>query len=367
MNKMTASRRGWGAIRKLPSGRFQARYPDPDTGRLLPGPITFADRKSADRWLSRKRTELDDGTATDEKAAMRPLSNWWGGYENSIQHLKFGTKAGYIREWRLRIEPTFGAMPVRRINGNRVDDWISGMVAVGVSASKILEALGVLKRVLDRVVRDRAIPRNPATDRSIRLKEPPRPDRPVLTPAEVEKLAAGMRLPRDRALVRFLAYTGLRIGEALALRWSDIDFTAKTVNVCLSVEDTMGKLIVGPTKTYATRTVDIPDAVVEEIRSLRKVSLLVFPNRLARHLRYRNWRRDSWDKAVVRSGITALPHDLRGTCASLLIDAGASVKDVQEHLGHEDELTTLRLYVRVRPGRSADLVKRLNKLVAEAA
>ncbi|GIF02442.1 tyrosine-type recombinase/integrase [Paractinoplanes rishiriensis] len=364
---MANTRRGWGAVRKLPSGRFQARYPDPDTGKLVPGPVTFADRKSADRWLSRKRTEIDDGTATNEKAAMRPLSSWWPGYENSIQHLKLGTKVGYVREWRLRVAPTFGAMPVRRINGNRIDDWVADMIAAGVSVSRVVEALGVLKRVLDRAVRDHAIARNPATDRSIKLKMPPRLERPVLTPAEVEKLTCGMRLPRDRALVRLLAYGGLRIGEALALRWSDINFKGRTVTIRLSVEDTTGKLVVGPTKSYAVRTVDLPDAVIEEIQGLRKTALLIFPSRLGRHLRYRNWRRDQWDKAVVRSGVEALPHDLRGTCASLLIDAGASVKDVQKHLGHEDELTTLRLYVRVRPGRSADLVERLNKLIAEAA
>ena len=66
-----------------------------------------------------------------------------------------------------------------------------------------------------------------------------------------------------------------------------------------------------------------------------------------------------------RSGVKARPHDLRATCASLLIDAGASVKDVQHHLGHQDELTTLRLYARVRPERSADLAKRLDALIAE--
>ena len=67
----------------------------------------------------------------------------------------------------------------------------------------------------------------------------------------------------------------------------------------------------------------------------------------------------------MRGRVTALPHDLRGTCASLLIDAGASPKDVQAHLGHEDVQTTLRLYVRVRPYRNIDIAGRLNTLIAE--
>ncbi len=59
------------------------------------------------------------------------------------------------------------------------------------------------------------------------------------------------------------------------------------------------------------------------------------------------------------------PHDLRATCASLLVDAGASIKDVQAQLGHADITTTLSLYARVRPGRSADLAKRLDALIGE--
>jgi integrase len=91
-------------------------------------------------------------------------------------------------------------------------------------------------------------------------------------------------------------------------------------------------------------------------------SALVFGNRAGNPRRYRVFRRDSWDPAVQamaarreatgRDLIAVTPHDLRATCASLLIDAGASVKDVQAHLGHKDITTTLNLSARVRPGRS---------------
>jgi len=70
-------------------------------------------------------------------------------------------------------------------------------------------------------------------------------------------------------------------------------------------------------------------------------------------------------KASRREPIAVTPHDLRATCASLLVDAGASVKDVQAHLGHKDITTTLNLYARVRPGRSTDLASRMDSLIAE--
>ncbi|GLZ02186.1 tyrosine-type recombinase/integrase [Actinoplanes sp. NBRC 103695] len=281
------TRRQWGAIRELPSGRFQARYPDADTGKMVPAPLTFANRKAADKWLSKKRTEIDAGIAGDERLAQRPLRDWWPGYERSFAHLKSRTRFGYIRSWELRVGPEFGDTIVRRINGNRIDDWVAGMLAAGVSTSKVTEAIGVLRRVLDRAVRDRAIPVNPAGDRSIKLPPQPHLDRPVLTPAEVEKLAMSMRRERDQVLVRLLAYGGLRIGEALALRWVDVNRFTNCVKVCLSVEDTSGVVIVGPTKTYATRDVDLTASLIKGIVELPRSSDLVFPNRLGAHLRYK--------------------------------------------------------------------------------
>ena len=367
---MTATRRSWGALRKLPSGRWQASYRDPDLQRLVPAPETFSSKTAADRWLAKKRTELDAGTAVDDRTGSRPLSDWWPGYWRSVQDHKPRTKIGYETAWRLRIEPRFGASPVRRIKPSHVDEWMADMREQGVSASKVIEAVGVLKRILDRAVRDKALPVNPCDQRSTTLPKRPKTDRPVLSPAEVEQLAAAMSGEADRVLVRLLAYGGVRAGEALALRWPDVDLTRKTLTVRESVEDTTGKIIVGPTKTYAVRTITLPDALVSHLGGLVDGQLgraeLVFPNRTGQYRRYRNWRRDMWDKACERSGVSALPHDLRATCASLLIDAGASPKDVQAHLGHEDITTTLQLYARVRPGRSADIAARLDALIAEA-
>jgi integrase len=361
---VTRGKRGWGSVRRFPSGRYQARYLDPETHRFTPAPQTFATKGAADRWLNRKRAELDAGTAIDEKAGSEPLSHWWPGYWRSLQSRKPTTRVNYSTAWRLRIEPRFGTLPVRRVKPSHIDDWIADMNQDGVSPTKVIEAVGVLRRVLDRAVRDKAIAQNPCTMRSGTLPKRLQTERPVLTPAEVEALACAMTHERDHVLVRLLAYGGLRVGEALALRWSDVDLPRGMLTVRQSVEDSTGPLTIGPTKTYATRTITLPTALVADLARL-ETDGLVFANRAGGYLRYGNWRRDCWNPAVKRSGVKARPHDLRATCASLLIDAGASVKDVQHHLGHQDELTTLRLYARVRPERSADLAKRLDALIAE--
>ena len=64
---MTRGKRGWGSVRRFPSGRYQvAAWALPETHRFTPAPQTFATKGAADRWLSRKRAELDAGTAIDE-------------------------------------------------------------------------------------------------------------------------------------------------------------------------------------------------------------------------------------------------------------------------------------------------------------
>ncbi len=87
--------------------------------------------------------------------------------------------------WRLRVQPTFGATAVRRIRASQVEDWIAELSTAGLSASKVIETYGVLKRLLDRAVRDRALPKNPCVNRSTRLPRHTAKDRPVLSPAEV--------------------------------------------------------------------------------------------------------------------------------------------------------------------------------------
>jgi integrase len=109
-------------------------------------------------------------------------------------------------------------------------------------------------------------------------------------------------------LVRFLAYSGCRIGEAFALRWSSLDLERRTVTICENISSNTGKSVLRPTKTYASRTIDIPCRLAEQLRDYRSesstgdVTPLVFPNVKRGYLQYRNWRR-YWDPATEQAGI----------------------------------------------------------------
>jgi integrase len=132
-------------------------------------------------------------------------------------------------------------VPVGRIRTSHIEEWVTDLVSHGTSSSKIIESYGVLRRLLDRAVRDRVIAANPCTLRRAPLPSRPATNRPVLTPNEVEELATLMRRDDDRVLVRLLAYGGLRIGEAFALRRQDIDVSGRRLTVRKSVGEASGE------------------------------------------------------------------------------------------------------------------------------
>ena len=374
----------FGSLRKLPSGRWQARYTDHNTGRMISAPDTFRTKSDASAWLAARRADIDRGLITNDAAARLPLSAYWDDYLPSIEvRLRPSSVRDYSYSWSKWIKPRFGAVPVSKILPRDIDRWMADMQAKGMSAQKVRSAFGVLSRLLDRAVRDGAIPVNPASRRSDPLPRIRRVDRPVLTVAEVEDLVTHFEHEDDRVLVRLLAYGGLRIGEALALQRQDVDLKRGLLHVQRSVSDAGGVVRVHDTKTGRDRWVALPASLVAQLRELLRdrpinADALLFPNSDGGYRRARVTDRHRRIKAVKAWNASRVDeedrlldpiavgfHDLRSVCASLLIDAGASPKDVQAHLGHASIQTTLEIYARVRPERSADLAQRLDALIDE--
>ena len=163
-----------------------------------------------------------------------------------------------------------------------------------------------------------------------------------LTPAQVETLADAMTeiAPRYRALVWLGCYGGPRIGELLALRWTDLDFLRRTVAIARKVIDVTGVgLVEGSTKTKAgRRTVTLPRHVLTELEKHRTAfsqSGLVFTSPEGEHVRASNLRRRQWTAAVARADLAGFTfHDMRHTAVSLWVAAGASDLEVAKWAGH---------------------------------
>jgi integrase len=202
---------------------------------------------------------------------------------------------------------------------------------------------------LDAAVRDRRLHSNPA--RGIKLPKKAKKRRVYLSHKQVASLAAECR--SHGTLVSFLAYTGVRWGEAAGVRARDVDLERRRVNIVDNAVDVGGTIIVGSPKTHRVRSVPVPVFLIEECRA-RVASIgpndLVFGEGTGGHLRLPHSRKGWFDAAIIRLQRSdpdfprLTPHDLRHTAASLAIASGANVKAVQRMLGHTSAAMTLDVY-----------------------
>ena len=183
-----------------------------------------------------------------------------------------------------------------------------------------------------------------------------------LTHGQVLALAADAG--RDRLLILLLAYTGLRWGEATALRVCDIDLDRRRIDVRRAFSDVGGRIILGTPKSHQSRTVPLPRFLAVEIMTAttgKHADQLVFTMPGGSVMRLPNWRRSAFMPARRRVGISDRfrVHDLRHTAASLMIQARYPPKMLQEIMGHASITTTLDLYGHLYPGEMDRYADRL--------
>ena len=193
-----------------------------------------------------------------------------------------------------------------------------------------------------------------------------------LTARQVEELAAAID-PRYGLLVRFAAYTGLRAGELVALRVRHLNLLRGRCEVGESATEVDGRLVWGPTKTYARRTVHLPRFLCDQLAAYlaerpHGPDELVFTAPQGGPVREQKFVAGIFKPAAARAGLPYRLrfHDLRHTCASLPIAQGASVKAVQAQLGHASATVTLDRYGHLFPDELQQLADRLQDAYADA-
>lgn len=270
----------------------------------------------------------------------------------------------------------------------RVGEWLAQLQRDGLSASRVRQAYRVLSLALDAAVRERLLTSNPC-GRHHRLPRLPDTEPTILTIADVENLVAHLRdgaRPRgkDRSsaqpvppnpplalLVEMLAYGGLRIGEARALRRRHVDVLGCRLIVAESLTEVDGKFTFGPTKNHQVRDVPLPRGLLPELtrhldaRVAPTTDALVFTGRTGEPLHYTSVRR-SFDAACRRVGLVRVtPHSLRASCASWVAESDG-VLEAARRLGHSRSSVTTRHYARPMTGGDAVVAERLDAARAGA-
>ncbi len=278
---------------------------------------------------------------------------------------------------RLHLKPGLGRHELRRLSVAAVQRFLNGklrQVEPGESIRLVHVLRQVLSAALSRAVREELVSRNVA-----RLVELPPWEAAEVFPWSSDEamafLAAAHADPLFPAFVFLLLY-GMRRGEVLGLRWSDID--GGTVRVRQQVQRIKGELLIGPVKTRAGKR-DLPllglaaDALMirrgtqfldcERLGAAWTDSGLVFTTRTGLPVEPRNMNR-SFDRICDGGGVRRVKvHALRHTTASLLKALGVPAKDAQVILGHANASTTSQIYTHVDQAAMREAISKLNRLL----
>ena len=365
-------RRGFGKIRRLPSGRYQASYAGPDTRRHN-APSTFQTREDAEAWLSARRGEIIGDTWRPPRADRNPMTlrryaDAW--LENRRKadgsQLAPRTRAEYRRILDTLIYPELGDLPLRKLYPETVDAWY---IDLQTGPTRKANAYALLHAILTTAVEQQRV--TEVTLNPCQIRGAGRSPRASKTePATLEELAAIVNKMPDRykALVLLASWAALRFNELIGLRRRDIDVKAGKVHVRRGVNLVEGEFVVTGPKAGSIRTVAYPphldDAVKAHLRDHVEPGrdALLFPPRSGQGFLRESTLAKVYYPARLAAGRPDLRfHDLRHTGLTYAARSGATTAELMRRAGHKTVAASL-IYQHASDERDREIAKRLSAM-----
>lgn len=362
---MARKRRGFGRLRQLRSGRWQAAYIGPDA-TLHKAPRTYASEHDAQGWLAAQRRKMDLGTwgavERSDAVTLRGYADKW----IEQRALRSRTRAHYRSMLDRLILPELGDAKIVTLTPARVREWHADLG--DDRPTRNAHAYALLHAICATAVQDEVLDANPCRIRAA-MQTSRRREVDILTPTEVNRLAAKMP-PELRASVLVAAWCGLRWGETSELRRKDVSDDHSVLRIRRAVTYRGGRFEVGPPKTAAgVRDVTVPPHIRPTLKAHlrnhvgRSGDALLFGDGDGGHLRADRYR-THWEKARAGIGKPNLRvHDLRHVGSVLAAQSGATTAELMHRLGHATPAMALK-YQHVAEGRDAEIARRLSKLAA---
>lgn len=307
-----------------------------------------------DTWLPRKRREVRATTARR--------------YAWFIEHY---------------ISPAVGVVPLRRLRAHQLDDLYRQLGATGgrrgdgLAPKTILEVHMIIRAALALAVRRQLLDHNVAHSEQLKLARTNSTAARSWTAAELATFLAAARTHRLYPALHLTAHTGMRRGEVVGLKWSDLDVHARRLSIHRTLQCVGGRPMEFGVKTPTSRRcVDLDSTTVDVLRRWRRQLLRadlpggvddwIFCNSAGRFLHPESISQ-LFDRIVRRAALPHIRfHDLRHTHASLLVASGEAIKVVSERLGYAHPAFTMHTYQHLLPGMSAAAADRFATLIATA-
>lgn len=337
---------------------------DPGTGKkIMTTRRGFKTKKEAQAAYMKLKQEIDSGLLSKQSVLFEDIfKEWWDIHSKTI---KPSTKYSKLSKFDKHILPRFGKLKIKEITKgycqrviNEIADEINSVNDIKIQANLVFKYAVKMDYILKNPMEYVTIPKKEET--FLAAKE----ERNYWTKNEVKeflKLAKNHMSMQYFMMFYLLIYTGMRKGELVALTWDDIDLKEQTININKTMFFEKGKEIVQTAKKYASnRTIDIDSHTTKLLTSwkVKQKELLLADgiNKKPSHILLRGDLRPirlAYPNELLNNFITIYDlhsitiHGLRHTHASMLFEAGASIKEVQARLGHKDIQTTMNVYTHV--------------------
>lgn len=339
-------------------------------------------RREAAEKLTRALTDHQQGlpVATERQTVAQFLDRWLT--DVARPKLRPSTYRSYQQKIRLYLVPALGRHQVAKLDPQQVQAMMNALSERGLAPRTIQYTQAILRRALNQAVKWGQVARNVAA-----LTDPPRVERPemqALSPDQARRFLDAVRGDRAEALYSVALSLGLRQGEALGLRWQDVDLDAGELRVRVALQHLSGEApcLVEPKTRQSRRTLPLTPGLVAQLRAHRTRQLeerlragdgwqgeawgLVFTNTAGGPLS--KWTlTHQYKRHLERAGLPAIRfHDLRHSCASLLVAQGVHPRVVMDILGHSTIALTMNTYSHVLPQAHRDAAELLAGLFADA-
>lgn len=367
-----ASRRSFGQLRKLPSGRWQAGYTGPDA-RVHRAPSTFTAKIDAEAWLiaERRLIEIGQWRAPTQRQAARSQALTLAAYAEgwlSDRTLKPRTRMHYATLLARQILPDLGDLPLAALTPTVVRQWHASLGSR--TPTLRAHAYGLLRTTLGSAVDEQLIPANPCHIRGAGTAKRAKAIRPA-TLDELATLVAAMP-DRYRLMVLLGAWCALRFGELAELRRDDMDLKNGVIRIRRAVTRVHGQAIVSTPKSVAgVRDVVIPPHLLPVVEDHLATYAepgrdgLLFPAAHGGHL-LPSALQKPFGRAREAAGRPDLRfHDLRHTGAVLAATTGATLAELMARLGHATAGAAMR-YQHAAQDRDRAIAEALSRMATRA-
>ncbi len=352
--------------------------PDPVTGRRRQAKRGgFATQREAQTALTTELGKIETGEHVEKtKLTVGEFleREWLPSIEASGRR-----KSGTLDQYRIyitkRIVPAIGNVPLQDLDAATLDRFYATL-GTRLAPKSVRNTAIMLSGALSFAVTRRHARSNPAKDAE--MPKAARVEMRYWTPEETRAFLKHVSDDRVYALWLLLATTGLRRGEALGLRWTDVDLDAGHLSVVQSLVVNGGEVKVETPKTdRSRRSLSIPPSTLEALKRWRKAQIaerlawgpdyadsgLVFTREDGTRFDPRTVSR-TFDRLVGSSGQRRIRlHDVRHSYATAALRAGVSVKVVSERLGHKSIVITLDVYAHVMPQADEEAAAEVERLI----